>query len=603
MNSIKLAVALLMTMMVAVALTPTTDAATITVTSTGDSVAVDGAVTLREAILSVNGGANVNADVVAVGAYGPVDTINFNVGGADGVKTIAPTSALPPLAKPMLLDATTQPCGLCGSSRRVVLDGVGAGAGVDGLSVQSSSVRINGFSIGRFTRHGIAVENTSVNALITSCYIGLDAAGAAATPNGGSGIAIRGAASTTIGGAASGEGNVVAGNTGANIANNAGSTNTKIVGNRVGVNATATAAVANGLFGVYSEANGLIVGGPTAGERNIISGHATRPAINLIGSTATIQGNFIGTDLTGTLPIPNQIGILVDFGPNTLIGGTAPGTANLIAFNTLSGISLPPANQTGISILANGIHSNGALGIDLNGGSVSANDALDADGNSNGGQNFPVLTAATSNGGGTTVTGSLPSTPNTNGFRVEFFSSPACDPSGNGEGQFFLGSTTVNTNAAGDGPFNVGGLPPVTVGHLITATAAAPDGSTSEFSACIAVVQAPPQDIPPPPASGEFEDDTKKDKERRVTSQQKLQKDRTNTGSEEDERTEGDIIAIDETAKPPTVTIATRDGLQTVVMLCRDSCDKPVLGRYLKAWGWKEHEGLFYADSADVKRR
>src|SRR6266568_8102055 len=45
-------------------------AATITVTGTGDAIAVDGAVTLREAITSINNGANVNADVVAVGTYG-----------------------------------------------------------------------------------------------------------------------------------------------------------------------------------------------------------------------------------------------------------------------------------------------------------------------------------------------------------------------------------------------------------------------------------------------------------------------------------------------------------------------------------------------------
>ena len=41
--------------------------ATITVTSTGDAVAVDGVVTLREAITSANNNSNVNTDVVAVG--------------------------------------------------------------------------------------------------------------------------------------------------------------------------------------------------------------------------------------------------------------------------------------------------------------------------------------------------------------------------------------------------------------------------------------------------------------------------------------------------------------------------------------------------------
>src|SRR5881398_495361 len=66
--------------------------AVITVTGTGDTIAVDGLVTLREAITSANNNANVNSDVVASG-YG-TDTINFNIGGA-GVHTIDVTGALP----------------------------------------------------------------------------------------------------------------------------------------------------------------------------------------------------------------------------------------------------------------------------------------------------------------------------------------------------------------------------------------------------------------------------------------------------------------------------------------------------------------------------
>src|SRR5437763_649814 len=55
--------------------------AAITVTGTGDAVAVDGTVTLREAILSVNAGKNVNADVVADKSqygYGTNDQIRFD---------------------------------------------------------------------------------------------------------------------------------------------------------------------------------------------------------------------------------------------------------------------------------------------------------------------------------------------------------------------------------------------------------------------------------------------------------------------------------------------------------------------------------------------
>lgn len=96
----------------------TAQAATITVTGAGDVVAVDGAVTLREAMTSINSGANVNADVVAVGTYGTSDTINFNISGS-GLQSIALSSPLPAIVKPVLIDAYTQP----GASVNMLPDG------------------------------------------------------------------------------------------------------------------------------------------------------------------------------------------------------------------------------------------------------------------------------------------------------------------------------------------------------------------------------------------------------------------------------------------------------------------------------------------------
>src|SRR5262245_37014169 len=52
--------------------------ATITVNDIGDTIAVDSKVTLREALQSINAAANVNSDVVAVGAYGSADSIQFD---------------------------------------------------------------------------------------------------------------------------------------------------------------------------------------------------------------------------------------------------------------------------------------------------------------------------------------------------------------------------------------------------------------------------------------------------------------------------------------------------------------------------------------------
>src|SRR3954470_11562151 len=92
-----------------VLLCQTSPAATITVTGTGDTIAFDGLVTLREAITSANNNASINADVSSQnpGAYGN-DTINFNIAGT-GVKTISPTAALPTIVGQVTINGYSQP--------------------------------------------------------------------------------------------------------------------------------------------------------------------------------------------------------------------------------------------------------------------------------------------------------------------------------------------------------------------------------------------------------------------------------------------------------------------------------------------------------------
>ena len=87
---------------------PLAPAATITVTGVGDSIQVDGFVTLREAIMSANMNSDVNADVTAQnpGAYG-ADFINFNFAGT-GVHTINLVSALPTITGPVIINGYSQ---------------------------------------------------------------------------------------------------------------------------------------------------------------------------------------------------------------------------------------------------------------------------------------------------------------------------------------------------------------------------------------------------------------------------------------------------------------------------------------------------------------
>ncbi|HQL78457.1 MAG TPA: hypothetical protein PLU91_09680, partial [Verrucomicrobiota bacterium] len=143
----------------------------------------------------------------------------------------------------------------------------------------------------------------------------------------------------------------------------------------------------------------------------------------------------------------------------------------------------------------NRIFSNGALGIDL--GNVAGPNAIipcGTTGDANKSQNYPVLAQAVS-GNGTSIRGMLDSKPN-RPYLLQFFASPTCDPSGYGEGQFYLGQTTVVTGANCTNSF-VANLPTsVPPGYsVITATATDGDNNTSEFSPCVPVSAAPP---PPP---------------------------------------------------------------------------------------------------------
>ena len=192
------------------------------------------------------------------------------------------------------------------------------------------------------------------------------------------------------------------------------------------------------------------------------------------------------------------MGVLI-LADNVTIGGTTDGAGNTIAFNGGSGVTIGGLfrgnDGIGNTVLANSISSNGGLGIDLRkhpgiaaGDGVTPNDVGDGDVGANHLQNFPVLAASLTGGGIVSVEGTLNSTSSTT-FRLEFFANSVADPSGFGEGETFLGSTDVTTDAVGDASFAVSLAAAVPVGHLISATATDPDGNTSEFSG---VVEAEP---------------------------------------------------------------------------------------------------------------
>jgi hypothetical protein len=218
--------------------------------------------------------------------------------------------------------------------------------------------------------------------------------------------------------------------------------------------------------------------------RGLVLNRSKGEAIVLAGDNNRIIGNFIGTDFSG-LSGPGNTGVgVVVIGPgsNNVIGGTAPGEPNVIAFNSIGVLIVGGFSN---SVLSNSIFNNAELGIDLNidPTGVSPNDICDTDGSANNTQNFPDLTAATSGFGNITIQGSLNSEPNT-AYRVEFFANNACDNLGFGEGQRFIGSTVVTTSTNCGATFTANFATTVAIGQSITATATDPAGNTSEFSEC-----------------------------------------------------------------------------------------------------------------------
>jgi hypothetical protein len=349
---------------------------------------------------------------------------------------------------------------------------------------------------------GIRV-GTSTGNRIQGNFIGTDVTGTIALAGHGNGIEITAAAQ--IGGLTATPGappgNVISGfqaggGSGYGIFVLNGISNNVIQGNLIGTDATGTQPLGNGLDGVRINGASNVIGGTDVMARNVISANGlngiTLGTDNAAVHDNLIQGNFIGTDISGTQLLGNAgDGVLVLVSTNNTIGGVStPGEVpgNVIAGNAGRGVGVS-FGVTGLAIKGNAIFSNGGLGIDLNLDGVTPNDNCDTDTGPNNLQNYPVITSASFGSGFVMLSGTLDSVPNTM-FRLEFFSSAACDPSGFGEGQTFLGSTMVMT----DGSCNASFGPLMFVissAHLfVTATATDPSNNTSEFSRCASTLAA-----------------------------------------------------------------------------------------------------------------
>ncbi|KAB2862188.1 MAG: CSLREA domain-containing protein, partial [Anaerolineae bacterium] len=238
---------------------------TITVTTTADTVALDGQCSLREAIVAIN--TNITQNECTHDGSGGLDTILFNIlGTAPFVITL--NTELPDIIEPVNLNASAPITRL----PTIVLDGenlpdqpIQSNLNANGFTLApgSDGSTIQGFVIQDFPNDGILILSSSNHTIIGN-RIGTNFAGTAAAPNrgrdDGAGIELVGpfANNNTIGGTVD-----------------------------------------------------VTVGGSCTGDCNLISGNA--PVLGFVGlklrdnaNNNTVIGNYIGSDVTGTLSVPNE---------------------------------------------------------------------------------------------------------------------------------------------------------------------------------------------------------------------------------------------------------------------------------------------------------
>ena len=395
-----------------------------------------GVCTLRAAIQESNFG-------------GAGNTITFNLGAGPYSIAVGP-AGLPAITRAVTINgysqagsaANTLPVG-SNAVLLIELNGTATGAGVNGLTIAAPTT-VRGLVINRFAGHGIQVSVGGATSVIAGNYVGTNVAGSAALGN-----------------------------------------NRDTVGSEAGIE----------LF-----VGGVTIGGTAPADRNLVSGNSAGGArgIELWDSSGnTIQGNYIGTNAAGTLPLGNGgAGIAVDGtagvgSDNNLIGGVVAGAGNLCSGGLAEGVAVY-VGSTGNAVLGNRIYGNGTGGIDLGGDGVTANDALDGDGGPNNQLNFPVIGGISVVGASLVVNFSLDVPAGS--YRVEFFRNPSGVDVPNGEGEVFAGFQNVTHGGGGSRSFSAT-FAGVSGDRITAATTLCTDGGvcaafsdTSEFSANLIAV-------------------------------------------------------------------------------------------------------------------
>jgi titin len=306
---------------------PASRAATFTVTSNGDDAHGYAAGTCPAPCTLRD------ALLAANTAPGP-DTIAFALPGA-GPHTIAPLTPLPDVTSTITIDGYTQPGARPNSLvvggdavLLIELSGNAADTTADtGLWIKAGGdgSAVRGLAVNRFAHNGLVIEGVH-GVTVAGMFLGVDPTGTAAEHNGWSGLMLYdGAVDCTVGGPTVADRNVISG--GLTIGNST-TTGIAVVGNYIGTDATGTKALGNSSGVTINSSSGNTVGGSAPGSGNVISGNLSAGvSIGNPSSGNVIAGNLIGTDATGAAPLGNRgAGIwLYDGFSGTATGNTIGG--------------------------------------------------------------------------------------------------------------------------------------------------------------------------------------------------------------------------------------------------------------------------------------
>jgi hypothetical protein len=292
-----------------------------------------------------SGSGSLRDAMLLANAHAGFDEIHFAIPGS-GVHTIALESELPSIISPVLIDGYTQP------GARVNTAGVGTNAELmielrpatslnhSGLILLagSSGSTIRGLVVNRFDGVQINATAGGIDCVITGNFVGTDPTGTIGYPGG--------------------------------------------PGTRVGISAAGAR---------------CRVGGPTRGDRNLVSG-LSNVGISATGDDVVVQGNLVGTTADGGAALGNSRGISVGSTTpgfvthNVVVGGIISGTQtpyNVVSGNAGDGIEIVSGeghriegNLVGLAAFPIATIPNGGAGIHVSGGSlIDIGSALDGGGN------------------------------------------------------------------------------------------------------------------------------------------------------------------------------------------------------------------------------